>query len=158
VRRAIEARVVDGLVDVDPTSRIAHDADALRSAAQRMQDLALDPACAALAPVSLVAVGEALIALSGTAYAAAHALVPPAHDDEGITDRYARAATIWPSPRGGVGPSHEQQARVLASLHDAGAALRAAAERCGRAAETVAATMEPIERRLQRYERRSEAA
>jgi hypothetical protein len=137
----------------DPVSRLADDADALRSAAQRLHDHILDPACAASVPGTLAAIEAALTTLSRTAYAAAHALVPPGNRDEPIADRYARAATRWPSPRGGVGPSHEQQARVLASLHDAGAALRAAGGHCGRAAENVEATMDS-----QRYEPRSEAA
>jgi hypothetical protein len=130
----------------DPASRLA---DALRSAAQRLHDHTLDPACAALVPVTLVAIEEAVTTLGRAAYAAADALVPGNRDDS-IADRYARAAAIWPSPRGGIGPSHDQQARVLTSLHDAAAALRAAAGRCGRAAENVTATIE--------YERRSKAA
>jgi hypothetical protein len=141
----------------DPASRLAECADALRSAAQRLHDHALDPACAASAPVTLVAIEDALTVLSRTAYAAAHAFVSLGNSDDSIAERYARAATMWPSPRGGVGPSHEQQARVLSSLHDAGAALRAAAEHCGRAAQTLAATMEPVERLPQHHERESEA-
>ena len=136
-----------------PANRLADDADALRSAAQRLHDRTLDPAWAASVPVTLAAIESALTALSRTAYAAAHALVPPGNSDDSAADRYARAAAVWPSPRDGAGPSHEQQARVLASLHDAGAALRAAAGHCGRAAESVAATMEP-----ERYDHRSEAA
>jgi hypothetical protein len=137
----------------DPSSRLADDADALRSAAQRLHDRTLDPGCAASIPVTLAAIESALTVLSRTAYAAAHALVPPGNSDDSVAARYVRAATTWPSPRGGVGPSHEQQARVVASLHDAGAALRAAAGHCGRAAESVASTMEP-----EQYELRSEAA
>jgi len=116
---------------------------ALRSAAQRLHDHTLDPAHTASVPVTLAEIEDALTVLSRTAYAAANALVPPGSSDESIADRFGRAATTWPSPRDGVGPSHEQQARVLASLHDAGAALRAAAAHCGRAAENVAATIEP---------------
>jgi hypothetical protein len=136
----------------------ADDADALRSAAQRLHDHTLGAASAAHVPTTLVAIEEAVTALSLTAYAAAHALVPPGNSDDGIADRYARAATVWPAPRGGVAPSHEQQARILASLLDAGAALRSAAGHCGRAAGYVAATMEPVERLPERSERRSEAA
>jgi hypothetical protein len=142
----------------DPPTRLADDADALRSAAQRLHDHTLDPACGALVPVTLAAIEDALTALSRTSYAAAQALVPLGSGDDSIAERYARAATMWPSPRGGIGPSHEQQARVLSSLDDAGAALRTAAGHCGRAAANVAATMEPVERRADQSERRSAAA
>jgi hypothetical protein len=137
----------------DRASRLADDADVLRATAQRLHDHALDPACAASIPLTFAAIEDALTVLSRAAYAAAHALVPPGNSDDNVADRYARAAAVWPSPRGGVGPTHEQQARVLASLHDAGAALRAAGGHCGRAAENVAATMEPPQDEL-----RSEAA
>jgi hypothetical protein len=138
-----------------PALRPAVDADALRSAAQRLHEQTLDPACAASVPITLAAIEGALAELSCTASAAAHALVPPANGDAGITDRYARAAAVWPSPRDGAGPSYEQQARALASLHDAAAALRVAARHCGRAAEHVAATMQPVDTV---HERMSEAA
>jgi hypothetical protein len=137
----------------DPASRLADDADALRATAQRLHDHVLDPAYAASIPATLTAIEDALTVLSRTAYAAAHALVPTGDRDDGIADRYERAASVWPSPRGGVGPTHEQQARVLTSLHDAGAALRAAGGHCVRAAAIVAATMEPP-----RDELRSKAA
>jgi hypothetical protein len=126
----------------DPATRVAADTDALRSAAQRLHDIAADPACAAMIPLALEAVEDALTTLSRASYAAAHALIPPGSSGDSIAARYARAATTWPSPRAG-GPSHEQQARVLSSLHDAGAALRAAGAHCGRAAQNLAATMEP---------------
>jgi hypothetical protein len=116
----------------------------------------LDPACAALIPVTLAAIDDALTALSRVPYAAADALVPPGLDDS-IARRFARAAPMWPSPRRGIGPAHEQQARVLVSLHDAGAALRAAAGQCGRAAGTVAATMEP-DRHATPFSRRAHGA
>ena len=142
----------------DPASRVADDVDALRSAAQRLHDDAADPACAALVPAALDAIEDALTTLSRTCYTTAHAFVPLGKGETSIAERYARAATTWPSPRGGTGPSHEQQARVLSSLHDAGAALRAAAAHCGRAADNLAATMEPVEVLPNRPERRSEAA
>lgn len=134
----------------DPANRLADDADVLRATAQRLHDHTLDPASI---PLTFATIEGALRVLSRTAYAAAHALVPPGTSDDSVADRYARAAAVWPSPRRGVAPTHEQQARVLASLHDAGAALRAAGAHCGRAAESVAATMESS-----REELRSEAA
>jgi hypothetical protein len=124
----------------DATTRFAEDASTLQSAAERLHDDALDRACAPLVPAALMAVEDTLRVLSRTCYAAANAFIPPG---EGIAERYARAADEWPNARGGRGPSHEQQARVLSSLHDAGAALRAAAAHCRRASENVAGTMEP---------------
>ena len=128
----------------DPTTRVA---DALRSAAERLHDDAADPDCAQYLPAALDAIEDALTMLSRTCYAAGHSLVPLGDTGGSIAERYAHAAKMWPSPRGGAGPSHEQQARVLSSLHDAGAALRSAADRCARAAGSLAATMEPLEER-----------
>jgi hypothetical protein len=142
----------------DPASRLANDADALRLAAQRLHDHALDPVHAAMVPVALAAIEDALIVLSRASYAVANEFVPLGNSDESITTRFDRAATTWPAPRGGVGPSHEQQARVLASLNDAGAALRTAAGHCGRAARNLAATMEPVADPPDEYQRRSESA
>jgi hypothetical protein len=144
----------------DPTVRLDNDADALRSAAHRLHDATLDPACAPRIPAALKAMDDALTTLSRTCYAAAQSFIPLGGGNDRITDRYACAAATWPSPRGGSGPSHEQQARVLSSLHDAGAAVRAAAGHCGRAASNLEATMEPVERREDPERRRlsSEAA
>jgi hypothetical protein len=142
----------------DPASRLADNADTLRSAAQRLHNETVDPACAAFVPATLNAIEDALTTLSRTCFAAANVFVPSGDSDTGIAERYARAATAWPSPRSGTGPSHEQQARVLSSLHDAGAALRAAAAHCGRAADNLSATMEPVEHLPEQWERTSEAA
>jgi hypothetical protein len=143
----------------DPVSRLIQDADALRAAAEQLHEDAADPACAAAVPAALGAIDEVLSTLSRTCYAAAHSFVPLGNHDMSIAERYARAATTWPYPRDGAGPSHEQQARVLSSLHDAGAALRSAAGHCTRAADNLAATMEPVDQlSRQRLERRSEAA
>jgi hypothetical protein len=122
----------------DPTT-------ALRAAARQLHDAVAEPAGAPAVPAALRAIEDALTTLSRTCYAAAHSFVPLADGDESIAQRYSRAAATWPSPRGGAGPSHEQQARVLSSLHDAGAALRAAAGHCARAADNLAATMEPLD-------------
>ena len=123
----------------DATSRTA-----IRSAAQRLHDDAADPACAQLVPATLEAMQDALTTMSRSCYAAAHSLVPLGDGDESMAKRFARAAKSWPSPRDGAGPSYEQQIRVMSSLHDAGAALRAAAGHCDRAARHIAATMEPV--------------
>jgi hypothetical protein len=143
----------------DRTRQLADAADALCSAAQRLHHDAADPACAQAVPAVLDAIGDALTTLSRTCYAAAHAFVPLGGSGDSIAERFGRAATSWPSPREGAGPSYEQQARVLSSLHDAGAVLRAAAGHCTRAGDNVAATMEPAEGRSNRQpERRPEAA
>jgi hypothetical protein len=143
----------------DPVSRLIHDADALRSAAQQLHHDATDPACPAEVPTALAAIEDTLSTLSRTCYAAAHAFAPLGDSETSIAARYARAATTWPSPRDGVGPSHEQQARVLSSLHEAGAALRNAAGHCSRATDNLAATMEPVDQLSERQrERGSETA
>jgi hypothetical protein len=126
------------------TSRLAEDAWTLQSAAERLHDDTLDGACAPLVPAALTAIEHTLRILSRTCYAAANSFVPLGAHCESIAERYARAAAEWPNPRGGRGPSYEQQARVLSSLHDAGAALRAAAAHCDRASENLAGTMEPM--------------
>ncbi len=128
----------------DATYRLAEDALTLQSAAERLHDDSLDRACAPLVPGALTAIEDTLRSLSRTCYAAAGSFVPPGAHDESIAERYARAAGEWPNARGGRGPSHEQQARVLSSLHEAGAALRAAAAHCDRASDTLAGTMEPV--------------
>lgn len=127
----------------DATSRLADDALALQTIAERLHDDTLDRDCAPLIPATLTAIEHALRTLSRTCYAAAHMFVPLGSHDENIAERYARAAEQWPTARGGDGPAYEQQARVLSSLHDAGAALRTAAGHCARAGGNLADTMEP---------------
>ena len=129
----------------DPTRRLA-DTDAIRSAAQCLHDHAADPTAAARVPALLEAIDDAPTTLSRACFTTAHIFVPLRHRDTSIAERYGRAAARWPSPRGGTGPSHEQQARVLSSLQEAGRALRTAAARCGRAADNLAATMEPVKK------------
>jgi hypothetical protein len=133
----------------DRSRQLTASADALRAAAQRLHDDAADPACAQLVPAALEAIGDALTTLSRSCYAAAHTLVPLGDSEDTIAERFARAATAWPSPRDGAAPSYERQARVLSSLHDAGAALRVAAGHCARAADNVAVTMDPVDRQSQ---------
>lgn len=127
----------------DATSHLAEDALKLQSAAERVHDDALDRASAPFVPAALTAIEDTLRILSSTCYAAAHSFVPLDAHGESISDRYARASVEWPNARGGRGPSYEQQARVLSSLHAAGAALRVAAAHCDRASENLAGTMEP---------------
>jgi hypothetical protein len=127
----------------DSPSRLADDALALQSIAERLHDDTLHRECAPLVPAALAAIEQALRTLSRTCYAAAQSFVPLGSHGESIAERYARAAEEWPAARDGDGPAHEQQARVLSSLHDAGAALRAAAGHCARAGGNLAETMAP---------------
>ena len=135
----------------DPRIRFAHDSLALLSAAERLQRLAGDRACAASLPDALACIEQSLRALSGGCERAAHALIPPAGLDASICSRYARARADWPGAPAGAGPSYEQQAELLVSLGDAGAALRAAAERCARTRDLLLATMDaPVQARAER--------
>jgi hypothetical protein len=118
--------------------RLTDHASAVRSAAERVAHEAEDPASATLAADALSSIEQALHALSRGCYAAGRSIVPPGDIDESVSARYARAAASWP---GSTAPSHEQQARLLVALHDAGAALRAAAECTGRAGEVLASTV-----------------
>jgi hypothetical protein len=142
------------------TSRLADDALALQSVAERLHDDTLDRDCAPLVPAAMTAIEQTLRTLSRTCYAAAHTFVPLGSHDESISERYARAAMEWPTARAGHGPAYEQQARILSSLHDAGAALRTAAGQCARAGGNLAETMEPAPElhQLQRPPRSSRAA
>jgi hypothetical protein len=144
----------------DGATRLAEDALTLQSAAEGLHENALDRDFAPLVPAALTVIEDTLRTLSRTCYGAAHAFVPLGEHGESVTERYGRAAEQWPTPRDGRGPSYEQQARVLASLHDAGAALRTAAGHCGRAGDNLAGTMEstPALYELRRSPRSSEAA
>jgi hypothetical protein len=126
----------------DPRIRFAHDALTLLSAAERLQQGTGDRACATIVPAALECVEQSLRALSRGCDGAANAFIPPGAHDESISRRYARAAADWPGARDGAGPSYERQAELLASLHDASAALRTAAERCARARDLLTTTME----------------
>jgi len=126
----------------DPRIRLAHDSLSLLSAAERLQRLAGDRACAASLPDALDCIEQSLRALSGGLERAAHALIPPANLDVSICSRFARARTDWPGARDGAGPSYERQAELLTSLGDAGAGLRVAAERCAGTRGLLLATMD----------------
>ena len=126
----------------DPRIRLADDSLTLLSAADRLQQGAGDRACAEVLPATLTCVAQALHALSGACHAGAHSLIAPSESHESISWRYARAAASWPGARRGAGPSHERQAELLASIHEAAAALRTAAACCARTSALVAATMD----------------
>jgi hypothetical protein len=126
----------------DPRIRLAHDSLTLLSAAERLQQGAGDRACAAFLPAALECIEQSLHALSRGCDGAAHALIPPGDLHESISRRYARAAADCPAALDGAGPSHERQARLLASIHDTAAALRTAAACCARTSHLVAETME----------------
>jgi hypothetical protein len=110
-----------------PTST---DAAALLAAAERLEEAAPDATSPRLVAASLVDVEATLRALDRTCLAAASALIPRPEGYDRICARYAAAAGHWDD---GEPPSYERQAQILACLHDSGATLRAAAERCRRA-------------------------
>jgi hypothetical protein len=120
------------------SQRLTENARALRSAAERVEREAGDPASAFQAAHALRCVEEALHALRRACHAAGRSIIPPAAVHESISARYARAAANWP---GATAPSHEQQARLLTALDDAAAALRAGAEATARASEVLTSTV-----------------
>jgi len=126
----------------DPQIRFANDALTLLSVAERLQQGTADRASATFVPAAFECVEQSLRALSRGCDGAANAFIPPGAHDESISLRYARAGADWPGARDGAGPSYERQAELLASLHDASAALRTAAKRCARARDLLTTTME----------------
>ena len=122
----------------DHLLRLSADARDLLAAAEQFERDAGDPAASAVIAPALASVEQSLHALSRACHDAARSIVPPGDIDESPSARFARVAAAWP---GATPPSHEQQAQLLVSLHDAGAALRAAAESSGRAREVLAATL-----------------
>jgi hypothetical protein len=130
-----------GVMD-DPRIQFAHDALALVSTAERVEQGAGDRASAPFLPVALECIEQTLHALSRSCDSAARALIPPGDPHESISWRYARAASDWPGVFDGAGPSHERQAQLLASIHESAAALRTAAACCARTSHLVAETME----------------
>src|SRR5262245_45379830 len=126
----------------DSRIRLALDSLTLLSAAERHQKAVGDRARAAFLPATLDCFGQAQHALGRGCRTGANALIPPGEPHESISCRYARAAASWPGARAGSGPSHERQAELLASLHDAAAALRTAAAYRARTSDLVAATMD----------------
>jgi hypothetical protein len=65
---------------------------------------------------------------------AAARIAPHEALDETVCDRYRAAAARWPASSP---PPYERVAAVLARLHDAGTAARAAARRCDAAREAL---------------------
>jgi hypothetical protein len=137
----------------DPRLPLEDDARTLLAVAERLQQSAGDRASAPFVPAALDCIEQSLHALSRGCQGAADSFIPPGRREESISRRYARAAANWPRTAGGGGPSHERQAQTLASLHDAGAALRAAAECCTRARDVLTATIEALAARADRDHR-----
>jgi len=119
---------------------LADDASALLAAAAKRDADASEPASVELLASWLSDVEETLRALSDATQHAVDALIPRASIDESASQRYARAAASWPRHGGGALPSYERQAELLATLHDAGATLRAGAEHCRRASNILRST------------------
>jgi hypothetical protein len=76
-----------------------------------------------------------LVALDRSCMLAASGLIPSGDRHDGSCDRYRRAASRWTGS--GPTPSYERQAAILASLHETGAILRAAAKRCRHARDVL---------------------
>jgi hypothetical protein len=117
----------------DHENRLRDEAFALVSAAERLQQDVCDRACAAFVPAALACLEQTLQALSLDCHRAARDLIVPG-------DRNKSA--MRPGAGDDAGSSYERQARLLASLHYAGATLRTAAECCARARDLLAATIE----------------
>jgi hypothetical protein len=114
-----------------------HDPGALLAAATRLEAAAAESDSARHVAMSLVQIEGVLRSLDRTCLGVAASLLPgDGHDD--IASRYRRAAARWDADA--VPPSYERQAQILASLHDAGATLRAAAECCQRARTLIEGT------------------
>ena len=69
---------------------------------------------------------------------AAERLVPHLESTDQVCDRYRAAAASWPTA---PAPSYERLAGLLATLHDASAAVRSAAARCDGADRAVRAAL-----------------
>jgi hypothetical protein len=122
----------------DSGNRLLREAQLLLSAAQQFERHAGDRASATAVAPALASVERALQALSRACEGSARSIIPPSAVHESSSARFARAAAAWPSELGGAAPSHEEQTRLLSSLHDAAAALRVAATSTARAREIVA--------------------
>jgi hypothetical protein len=124
----------------DHSQRLTRSTRNVRAAAERVErDAGAEPD-ALHAAHALRDVEAALHALSRALYVAGRSIIPPAAIHESISTRYARAAASWPGP---TPPSYEQQAHLLTVLHDAGAALHAAAGRTARASDVLGSIASP---------------
>jgi hypothetical protein len=126
----------------DHEHRLREEAFALVSAAERLQQDVCDRACAAFVPAALACLEQTLQALSLDCHRAARNLIVPGDRNERASRPDVHAAADWPGAGDDGGSSYERQARLLASLHYAGATLRTAAECCARARDLLAATIE----------------
>jgi hypothetical protein len=124
----------------DHSQRLTQSTRNVRAAAERVERDVGEEAVALHAAHALRNVEAALHALSRACYVAGRSIIPPAAVHESVSARYARAAANWPGP---MPPSHEQQAYLLTVLHDAGAALHAAADRTARASDVLGSIASP---------------
>jgi hypothetical protein len=128
----------------DFRTELAEAADALVEAAERFERSAGSRDCVPFVATSLASLAAALDALSRAVDATGHAIVPPAGAHETIAARYARAAMDWPAAPDGGALSHEQQAHLLSTLHEARTALGAASKSASRARDVAASTLGPV--------------
>lgn len=123
-----------------PSQRLTQSTRNVRAAAERVERDAGAESDALHAAHALRDVEAALQALSRACYVTGRSIIPPAAAHESISARYARAAANWPGP---MPPSYEQQAHLLTLLHDAGAALHAAANRTARVSDVLGSIASP---------------
>ena len=123
------------------TMRMLRDARSLLSAAEQLEHHAGGRDSATVVAPVLDCVGLTLKALSHTCESAVHSLVPSAGVAEPWSARFARAAADWPLTSVDATPSFEELARLVSSLHQAAAALRAAANSTARACDVIPADL-----------------
>jgi hypothetical protein len=131
----------------DHSQRLTQSAGIVRAAAERVEQEVGERSVAVQAADALHNVEAALQALGRACYVVGRSIVPPAAVYESVSARYAHAAANWPGP---TAPSHEQQAHLLMVLHDAGAALHAAADCTARASDVLGSTVSPADARRDR--------
>jgi hypothetical protein len=89
-------------------------------------------------PVDLEELGVVLRLAADVLDRAAEQLVPNVGSTHRVCDRYRAAVASWPTT---PAPSYERLAGLLATLHDAGAAVRRAATKCDGADTAVRAAL-----------------
>ena len=109
----------------------------LRTIATTLEEETSDGASVEIATLSLAYVEHALRDLSHAIDHAGDMLIAPGGVEESLPSQYGRATSSAPRVAGTSSPPRERQAQLLASLREASAALRAAAECCHRTREIV---------------------
>lgn len=109
----------------------------LRTIATTLEEETSDGRSAEIAMLSLTYAEHALRDLSHAIDHAGDMLIPLGDVAESASSQHARADSSTPRAADAPSPPHERQAQLLASLREASAALRAAAECCHRTRKIV---------------------